>query len=159
MDLYEVDYSWSCLRLSQQSSGGAGRRRKRPLDDAVGLMWPIWQHITTFSFVSAFIFVFTGGPQMPLNCSELGVNRNMFFSKTFSLDFLYTDGLVNLKCMMENHLMPTQPFPTHLVMQVWGPTIWICEMSVWCWEALWLVATWMDTCELWSNCVLLILKN
>ena len=56
---------------------------------------------------------------MPLNWSELGVNITMFFSKTYCLDFLYTDGLVNLKCMMEKHLMPTQPLPTHFVMQVW----------------------------------------
>ena len=56
---------------------------------------------------------------MPLNWSELGVNITMFFSKTYCLDFSYTDGLVNLKCMMEKHLLPTQPLPTHLVMQVW----------------------------------------
>ena len=30
----------------------------------------------------------------------------------------------------------------------WGSTICICEMSVWCWEALWLKATWMDTCDI-----------
>ena len=60
-----------------------------------------------------------GGPQMPLNWSELGVNITMFFSKTYCLDFLYRDGLENLKCVMEKHLMPTQPLPTHLVMQVW----------------------------------------
>ena len=40
-DLYEVDYSCSCLRLSQQSSGGAGRRWKRPLDGAVDLLGTI----------------------------------------------------------------------------------------------------------------------
>ena len=56
---------------------------------------------------------------MPLSWSELDVNIPMFFSKTYCLDFLYTDGLVNLKCMLEKHLMPTPPLPTHLVMQVW----------------------------------------
>ena len=55
---------------------------------------------------------------MPLNRSELGLNITMFFSKTYCWDFLYTDGLVNLKCM------------------AWGPTICICEMSVWCWPRL-----------------------
>ena len=74
---------------------------------------------------------------MPLNWSELGVNITIFFSKTYCLDFLYTDGLVNLKCMMEKHLMPTTPLPTHLsASMAWGPTICFCEMSVWCWEAL-----------------------
>ena len=55
---------------------------------------------------------------MPLNWSELGVSKTMFFSKTYCVD-LYTDGLENLKCMFEKHLMPTPPRPTHLVMQVW----------------------------------------
>ena len=55
---------------------------------------------------------------MPLNWSELGVNITMFFSKTYCSEFLYTDGLVNLKCMMKKQLMPTQPLHTHLVMQV-----------------------------------------
>ena len=56
---------------------------------------------------------------MPLNWSELGINITMFFSKTYCLDFLYIDGLVNLKCMLEKHLMPIPPHPTHLVIQVW----------------------------------------
>ena len=56
---------------------------------------------------------------MPLNRSDLGGNITMFFSKTYCLGFLYTDGLVNLKHMLEKHLMPTPPLPTHLVMQVW----------------------------------------
>ena len=55
---------------------------------------------------------------MPLNWSELGVNITIFFSKTYCLD-LYTDGLVNFKCMFEKHLMQTQPYLIHLVMQVW----------------------------------------
>jgi hypothetical protein len=37
-DLLEVDYYCSCLRLSQQSRGSAGRRQKWPLDGAVGLL-------------------------------------------------------------------------------------------------------------------------
>ena len=56
---------------------------------------------------------------MTLNWSELAVNITKFFSKTKSLDFLHTDGVVNLKCMLEKHLMPTPPLPTNLVMQVW----------------------------------------
>ena len=56
---------------------------------------------------------------MPLNWSELGVNITVFFSKIYCLDFLYTDGLVNIKCMLEKQLMPTPPLPTHLVMKVW----------------------------------------
>ena len=50
---------------------------------------------------------------MLLNWSELGVNIPMFFSKK------YTDGLVNHKCMLEKHLIPTPPLPTHLVIEVW----------------------------------------
>ena len=75
---------------------------------------------------------------MPLNWSELGVNITMFFSKTYCLDFLYTDGLVNLKCMMEkaSNANPTSPYPPCHASTAWGPTICICEMSVWCWEAL-----------------------
>ena len=57
---------------------------------------------------------------MPLNYSELGVNITMFFSKTYYLDFLYSDGLVNLKCMLKKHQMPTPPVHTHLVIQVWN---------------------------------------
>ena len=43
---------------------------------------------------------------------------------------------------------PTSSYPPCHASMAWGPTICICEMSVWCWEALWLAATWMDTCDL-----------
>ena len=43
--------------------GGDGRRRKAPLDGAVDLWSIIWQHITTVSFVPAFIVVSTGKPK------------------------------------------------------------------------------------------------
>ena len=29
-----------------------------------------------------------------------------------------------------------------------GVLLSVCEMSAWCWEALWLAATWMDTCDI-----------
>ena len=49
---------------------------------------------------------------------------------------------------------PTSSYPPCHASMAWGPTISICEMSVWCWEALWLAATWMDTCALvWHNSV------
>ena len=75
---------------------------------------------------------------MPLNWSELGVNITMFFSKTYCLDFLYADGLVNLKYMMEktSNANPTSSYPPCHASMAGGPTICICEMSVWCWEAL-----------------------
>ena len=41
---------------------------------------------------------------------------------------------------------PTSSYPPCHASMAWGPTICICEMSVWCWEALGLAATWMDTC-------------
>ena len=63
--------------------------------------------------MSAFILVFT------LNWSEWGINLTMIFSKTYYWDLLYTDGLVNLTCILEKHVMPTPPLPTHLAMQVW----------------------------------------
>ena len=47
----------------------------------------------------------------------------MFFSKTYCLGFLYTDGLVNLKFLLEKHLMQSPPLPTHLVMQVWNEAL------------------------------------
>ena len=45
---------------------------------------------------------------------------------------------------------PTSSYPPCYASMAWGPTIFICEMSVWCWEALWLADTWIDTCELES---------
>ena len=42
---------------------------------------------------------------------------------------------------------PTSSYPPCHASMAWDPTICICEMSVWCCEALWLAATWMDTCE------------
>ena len=50
--------SWSCL----QDYRGAGRRRKSQLDGATDFLSTISQHITTASFVSAFIFVLTEKP-------------------------------------------------------------------------------------------------
>ena len=43
--------------------GARGLRRKSPLDDATDLLWKMWQHITTVSFVSAFIVVFSRKPK------------------------------------------------------------------------------------------------
>ena len=51
LDLYEVDYPCSCLRINQQACDGAGHRQKRPLDGSVGLLSIISKHITTVSFV------------------------------------------------------------------------------------------------------------
>ena len=52
-------WPWAC--------GGSGGRRKRLLDGAVDLLSKIWQHITTASFVSAFIFVLTWKPSAAFN--------------------------------------------------------------------------------------------
>ena len=43
--------------------GGGGLRRKSPLDGATDFLSKIWQHITTVSFVSAFIVVFSRKPK------------------------------------------------------------------------------------------------
>ena len=42
--------------------GGGGLQCKSPLDGATDLLSKIWQHITTVSFVSAFIVVFCRKP-------------------------------------------------------------------------------------------------
>ena len=55
---------------------------------------------------------------MPLNWSKWGPNITMLFSKTYCLDLLLGAGVVNLTCMMEEHVMPTPPLITHLVTQV-----------------------------------------
>ena len=48
---------------------------------------------------------------------------------------------------------PTSSYPPFHASMAWGPTICICEMNVWCLEALWLAATWMDTCAHESSLV------
>ena len=48
--------------------GAGGFRRKLPLDGATELLSKIWQHITTVSFVSAFIYV---SSRKPKNASGL----------------------------------------------------------------------------------------
>ena len=45
------------------SLGGGGLQRKSPLDGATDLLSKIWQHITTVSFVSAFIVVCSRKPK------------------------------------------------------------------------------------------------
>ena len=50
--------SWSCL----QDYRGAGRRWKLLLDGATDFLSKSWQHITTVSFLSAFIFVLPRKP-------------------------------------------------------------------------------------------------
>ena len=64
----------------------------------------------------ALIFVLTGKPSA---VSKLGQFIPMFFSETYCLDLLYIDGLGNLICMLNKHVMPTPPLPTHLVRQAW----------------------------------------
>ena len=46
--------------------GARGFRRKLPLDGATDLLSKIWQHITTVSFVSAFIVVYSRKPKKRL---------------------------------------------------------------------------------------------
>ena len=136
--------------ISQQACGGASLRRKRLLDGVVGLLSRIWQHITTVSFVSAFILFWLGGPQATPNWSEWGINITMSFSKINCLDHLYTGGLVNLTCMLVKHVMPTWGFtyPPFYARMAKGPTICICDISVWCQEVWWVAAKWIDTFEL-----------
>ena len=55
-----------------------------------------WQHITTVSFVSAFIIVFTGKPKNAINRSKLVLNLSLLFSKVWCFNFLYHAGLPSI---------------------------------------------------------------
>ena len=69
---YFFPNSWSCL----QDYCVAGRRRKPPLDGATDFLSTIWQHITTVSFVSAFIFVLPRKPEKASKRLWIGLVSN-----------------------------------------------------------------------------------
>ena len=86
------------LQLSPRVLGGDGRRRKSPLDGAAYLQSKRWQHITTVSFLSAFIIVSTGKHKNPykLNGSKLVPSLSLLFSKGCCFKFLYQAGLPSI---------------------------------------------------------------
>ena len=65
---------------------GAGCSRKSSLDGATVFLWKIWQHITTVSFVSAFI---------------------LFISNMHDGFFLYRAGIVITRWMLEKDIIVT----------------------------------------------------
>ena len=71
--------------LSQNGRlGGGGLRRKSPLDGATDLLSEIWQHITTVSFVSAFIDVCSRKPKNASGRVQMGPKHNLVHFKSLS---------------------------------------------------------------------------
>ena len=62
--------------------GACGFRRKSPLDGATDLLSKIWQHITTVSFVSAFIVVFSRKPKNVSGRVLMGPKNNLVHFKS-----------------------------------------------------------------------------
>jgi hypothetical protein len=61
--------------------GARGFRRKSPLDGTTDLL-KIWQHITTFIFVSAFIVVFSRKPKNVSGRVSMGPENNLVHFKS-----------------------------------------------------------------------------
>ena len=59
-----------------------GFRRKSPLDGAADLLSKIWQHLTTVSFVSAFIVVFSRKPKNVSGRVSMGPENNLVHFKS-----------------------------------------------------------------------------
>ena len=70
--------SWSC----PQAYRGADRRQKSPLDGATDFLAPIWQNITTSSFVYAFILVLTRKPKNASKRVWIGPKLNLVHFKS-----------------------------------------------------------------------------
>ena len=107
-DLYEVDYSCSCLRISQKSSDGDDRRRKSPLDGAAYL-WPkkITVH-STVMFVSAFIIVSTGKPENTYKWVLIGPKPIAVVFKSLFFQLFIPGWSTKYQCLVNNLLY--QPY-------------------------------------------------
>ena len=75
---------------------------------------------------------------MPLNWSEFGRKHNhVLFKNILSGLLIYRWSSKPLMYVGKaSNANPTSSYPPCHASMAWGPTICICEMSVWCWEAL-----------------------
>ena len=105
--------SWSCPPAHR----GAGRRKKSPLDGATDFLWKIWQHITTVSFASAFIFFVPESQKTPLDMSKWGLKIVLFISNMHAGFFWYRAGLVITRWMLEKDIIVTPTLQRGLTRQ------------------------------------------
>ena len=102
------------MRLSSLASGGDGSRQKLALDGAAYLLLKIWRHITTVSFVSAFIVAFTGKHINVYKWVWIGPKpKLLFFLKVCCYNF-YTKLVYQASMFGWKPFVPTSLLPTTL---------------------------------------------
>ena len=135
------------MQLSEGQS--TGLRRPRPLPE-MAARWRCGSLIKNLTlhyhsqFCVSLNFFCNLKPSGGSKSVKMGINITMFFSKTYCLDLLYLAGLVYLTYMLESHVMPTPPLPTHLVMHY---TFQLSFSSELCCSCFGHTAWQVDSCE------------